>query len=174
MSTATTPKATTLPGQGTKILISGGSIAGPTIAWWLNKYDFETTIVERWHELRPGGQNIDVRGVGVSLPLSHPRKQLMGQRDIITKMGLFDAVKARNTTEAGFQLVNASGRALVSIPAMANGPTAELEILRGDFAGVLYEATKEGTRYLFGDSISGIDDEVNGSVSITTRDRSLS
>jgi 2-polyprenyl-6-methoxyphenol hydroxylase-like FAD-dependent oxidoreductase len=55
-----------LPGRGKTVLISGGSIAGPAIAWWLNKYGFETTIVERWHELRPGGQNIDVRGRGVS------------------------------------------------------------------------------------------------------------
>jgi 2-polyprenyl-6-methoxyphenol hydroxylase-like FAD-dependent oxidoreductase len=55
-----------LPGLGVSVLISGGSIAGPSVAWWLNKYGFETTLVERWHELRPGGQNIDVRGVGVS------------------------------------------------------------------------------------------------------------
>jgi 2-polyprenyl-6-methoxyphenol hydroxylase-like FAD-dependent oxidoreductase len=55
-----------LPGKGKRILISGGSIAGPAIAWWLHKYGFETELVERWHELRPGGQNIDVRGVGVS------------------------------------------------------------------------------------------------------------
>jgi flavin-dependent dehydrogenase len=55
-----------LPGQGRSVLISGGSIAGPSLAWWLNKYGFQTTIVERWHELRGGGQNIDVRGVGVS------------------------------------------------------------------------------------------------------------
>lgn len=62
-----TPRSTDgLPGQGRSVLISGGSIAGPAVAWWLNKYGFSTTIVERWKELRPGGQNIDVRGVGVS------------------------------------------------------------------------------------------------------------
>jgi hypothetical protein len=80
-------------------------------------------------------------------------------------MGLFDAVKARNTTEEGFALITASGKSLVRIPATANGPTAELEILRGDFAAVLYEATKGGTRYVFGDCIVGIDDEENGKVS---------
>ena len=66
-----TSRAMTLPstplsfGKGKSVLIYGASIAGPSIAWWLNRYGFETTIVERWHELRGGGQNIDVRGVGV-------------------------------------------------------------------------------------------------------------
>lgn len=80
-------------------------------------------------------------------------------------MGLFDAVKARNTTEEGFQLIRASGQPLAKIPAFANGPTAELEILRGDFAEVLYDATKDDTNYIFGDYITAIDDEENGHVS---------
>jgi len=48
------------------VLISGGSISGPALGYWLSKYGFNVTIIERWHELRPGGQNIDVRGLGVS------------------------------------------------------------------------------------------------------------
>jgi hypothetical protein len=82
-------------------------------------------------------------------------------------MGLFEAVKARNTTEAGLRFVLASGKSLATIPAFANGPTAELEVLRGDFAKVLYDATTKKTRYIFGDYIVAIDDEENGTVSPT-------
>jgi hypothetical protein len=80
-------------------------------------------------------------------------------------MGLFDQVKARNTTEIGFQFIGADGYPVMSIPASSNGPTAELEILRGDFAEILHGATRDQTRYLFSDYIVGIDDEENGTVS---------
>jgi len=45
-----------------KILISGASIAGPTLAFWLNRFGFEVTIVERAKFLRLGGQNVDIKG----------------------------------------------------------------------------------------------------------------
>ena len=89
---------------------------------------------------------------------------LTGQREIITKMGLLDAVKSRNTTAEGLQIVREDGSKIAAFPTSANGPFTELEILRGDLAQVLYNATKESTRYLFGDCIVGIDDEENGTV----------
>jgi 2-polyprenyl-6-methoxyphenol hydroxylase-like FAD-dependent oxidoreductase len=52
---------------GKSVLISGGGIGGPAIAWWLHRYGFKTTLVERWHEVRAGGQGIDVNDEGVSL-----------------------------------------------------------------------------------------------------------
>ncbi len=45
-----------------KILVSGASIAGLTLVYWLKQYGFEVTVVERASELRLGGQNIDVKG----------------------------------------------------------------------------------------------------------------
>lgn len=29
------------------VLVSGASIAGPTVAYWLNRYGYEVTVVER-------------------------------------------------------------------------------------------------------------------------------
>lgn len=37
-----------------KILISGASIAGPTLGYWLAKYGYEVTLVERSKQLRLG------------------------------------------------------------------------------------------------------------------------
>ncbi len=39
-----------------------------------------------------------------------------------------------------------------------DGPTAEIEILRGDLAGILYEKVRARVDYRFGDSI-GLDHE---------------
>lgn len=47
-----------------RILITGASVAGNTIAAVLADYDFEVVVVERAEAFRDGGQNVDVRGVG--------------------------------------------------------------------------------------------------------------
>lgn len=44
------------------ILISGASVAGTTLAYWLSRHGFDVTVVERAAGLRAGGQAIEVRG----------------------------------------------------------------------------------------------------------------
>ena len=41
------------------VLISGASIAGPTLAYWLNRCGFRPTVVEKASMVRPGGYPID-------------------------------------------------------------------------------------------------------------------
>src|SRR2546428_13863342 len=47
--------------KNTTILISGASIAGPTLAYWLKRYGFTPTVIERAPQLRAGGYPVDVR-----------------------------------------------------------------------------------------------------------------
>ncbi|KAK4686155.1 hypothetical protein P7C73_g3982, partial [Tremellales sp. Uapishka_1] len=129
------------------VLISGGSVAGPATAWWLNRYGFKTTIVERWPELRPGGQNVDVRDFG---------------RVALDAMGLTSAVLARNTGEKGTRFLDAKGNIKADIPAGPNSPTSDLEILRGDIGQLLYDETKEETEWLFGDHIVAFEEKQDG------------
>lgn len=122
-----------------KILISGASIAGPVAAYWLKKYGFEVVLVERESELRLGGQNIDVKGPA---------------REIIRKMELEKAVKQANTTEVGLRFVDRDDAVIAEFPKnSAMSMTQELEILRGDLVNILYDATKDGVEYRFGDFI---------------------
>ena len=58
--------------KNTRVLISGASIAGPALAFWLNTYGFEVTLVERANEVRPGGQAVDFKG-DTHEPNGHPR-----------------------------------------------------------------------------------------------------
>lgn len=37
------------------VLISGASIAGPALAFWLNRHGYEVTVVEKAGTLRSGG-----------------------------------------------------------------------------------------------------------------------
>ncbi|TME06172.1 MAG: hypothetical protein E6I80_14980 [Chloroflexi bacterium] len=53
--------------NNTNILISGASIAGPTLAYWLKRYGFNPTVIERAPQLREGGYPIDVRNEAVQV-----------------------------------------------------------------------------------------------------------
>jgi 2-polyprenyl-6-methoxyphenol hydroxylase-like FAD-dependent oxidoreductase len=44
------------------VLISGASIAGPALAYWLGRFGFRPTVVEIAPELRTGGNAVDFRG----------------------------------------------------------------------------------------------------------------
>lgn len=132
------------------VLVSGASIAGPALAFWLHRFGFDVTIVERAEELRLGGQNIDVRDEA---------------QKVVQLMGLEDEIRAANTGELGIRFVNASNHILAEFPKTNGGfGTAELEILRGDLAQIFFNATKDNIPYIFGDQILALiedEDKVN-------------
>ncbi|MEZ2373330.1 FAD-dependent monooxygenase [Arthrobacter sp. RCC_34] len=125
------------------VLISGASIAGPTLAYWLHRYGWETTIIERAPELRTGGQNIDIRGAG---------------QTIACRMGIEHTIRDATTGEVGTRFVDAHGHTVAAsrVSDGGGGATAELEILRGDLARILVDATTPGTKYNFGDTITAL------------------
>jgi 2-polyprenyl-6-methoxyphenol hydroxylase-like FAD-dependent oxidoreductase len=127
------------------ILISGASIAGPALAFWLHRYGWDTTIVERASAFRTGGQNIDIRGAA---------------RTVLRRGGLEDAVRDANTGEVGTRFLGAGGRVVAEFPVRHTetaGATAELEILRGDLARILVDSAGS-TEFIYGDTISGLTD----------------
>jgi 2-polyprenyl-6-methoxyphenol hydroxylase-like FAD-dependent oxidoreductase len=128
-----------------RVLISGAGIAGPALAYWLRRYGFEVTVVEVAPAPRPGGQAVDIRGVA---------------RDVVERMGLMPAVRAKCIDERGFAYVDRRGRLKSRMPADlfgGEGIVADLEIMRGDLSAVLLEATREDVDYRFGERIVGID-----------------
>ena len=128
-----------------RILISGAGIAGPVLAYWLDRAGASVTIVERASSLRSSGQGIDIRGAAV---------------DVIRQMGVEDDIRRMTTTEEGISFVDSNDRDWAVF--MATGSTAaqsltsEFEILRGDLATIFYNVTKDRIKYIFGDSINGI------------------
>ncbi len=129
-----------------RILVSGASIAGNTAAWWLGRLGHDVTVIERALGFRDGGQNIDVRGVG---------------REVLRRMDLERTALDRGTGEEGTTWVDRNGAVVAAFMTDAlsgDGPTAEMEILRGDLAGLLYEPAREHATFRFGDRIERIDD----------------
>lgn len=135
--------------QPLNILISGSGIAGPCLAFWLHKLipTCRITVLERSPTPRHGGQAVDLRSFSVP---------------IVSRMGLLDQVRSKTTTEVGLQFVYADGITRATFPASGNieaqSATSEFEVLRGDLARILMNATQslEGITYVFDDMVESI------------------
>src|SRR3954469_5354513 len=105
------------------VLISGASIAGPALAYWLGRFGFRPTIVEVAPALRTGGSAVDFRG-----PLH------MG---VLERMGVLPALRDNQTRGTIMRFVDEEGEQLMEWPAGLAG--GDLEVQRGDLSRVLCE-----------------------------------
>ncbi|MEV4130421.1 FAD-dependent monooxygenase [Nocardia sp. NPDC049707] len=130
--------------------MAGASIAGPALAHWLRRRGAEVTVVERAPALRPGGQAVDARGV---------------TKEVIRRMGLDPVVRAACTQTIGAHTVDADGNVLETFRVDDDGGDgfiAEIEILRGELSQVLYDDTRDGVEYIFGDRIAELTQDADG------------
>lgn len=129
-----------------KILISGASIAGPTLGYWLAEYGFDVEIVERTSEVRGGGYPIDLRGSAMT---------------IANKMGVMNLLRRAHLDIVKLTMFDRDGEVLVSqLPQEFSGGTVDfdVEVPRGDLAKLLYALTRERCTYHFNDYIVELDD----------------
>jgi len=129
------------------ILISGASIAGPALAFWLARAGCKVTVVERAPALRSAGQGVDIRD---------------SARDVIKRMGIFDKIREKSSHEEGIQAVDSNNRCYarsgVDTSGNGNSITSDVEILRGELAGILYDVTKDDVSYIFGDMVESLEE----------------
>ena len=125
-----------------RVLISGAGIAGLTAAFWLRRYGFVPTIVERAPSLATGGYKIDVRGTALQ---------------VLRRMGIHDAVIAASTDMQGALLVDKDGKVINQMSGNAFGHRAgeDVEIVRGTLCEILMDHISD-VEFIFGDSIRSI------------------
>ncbi|MEV0412220.1 FAD-dependent monooxygenase [Streptomyces sp. NPDC050448] len=128
------------------VLISGASVAGPALAYWLHRYGFTTTIVERAPALRDGGYAVDFRGEA--------------HLSVLRGMDILDDIERARTGMGSMSYVNSAGKPQAELP--ADLFAGDVEILRGDLARILYDATVKHTEYVFGDSITSLTEDAEG------------
>jgi 2-polyprenyl-6-methoxyphenol hydroxylase-like FAD-dependent oxidoreductase len=129
-----------------QVLITGASITGPTVAWWLNRSGFKVTVVERSKQFRDGGQTIDIRGAA---------------RTVVQRMGLENKIRENSTHEKGLAFVDENDNVVAQFNVdqfAGEGPVAEIEVLRGELAKLLIHETEEKVEYIYGDTVTKIDD----------------
>lgn len=141
--------------SNTSVLISGAGIAGPALAYWLNRYGFNPTVVEQAPKPRTEGYAFHLHGTsGI---------------EVLKRTGVWDKILEHRRVDRDFMFVDRSDRVLARMnsPAAAadvEPSGAQITIKRSDVALVLYKHTKDDAEYLFGDPIAGLDETGSGVV----------
>ncbi|MFD7155296.1 FAD-dependent monooxygenase [Kribbella sp. NPDC059898] len=129
-----------------KVLVSGASVAGPSVALWLGRAGHDVTVVEIAPALRKGGYAVDFRGEVFTT--------------VLERMGVLEELRSLQTGGNAMRFVDESGRKLMRLPAEFAG--GELEVLRADLSRVLCEHSRANATYRFGDSIAALDEHADG------------
>lgn len=128
-----------------RVLISGASIAGPVLAYWLTRHDIDVTVVERAPTLRKTG--------GHAVDLFRP------SMEISAKMGVLPLIEARatGTTRMTINRDGSQRPARVDLTKLFSAASdRHMEIMRDDLSEIYYDAGRDGVNYLFADSITDI------------------
>jgi 2-polyprenyl-6-methoxyphenol hydroxylase-like FAD-dependent oxidoreductase len=132
------------------VLISGAGIAGSTLAYWLARHGFRSTVVEHAAALRSSGSPVDVRGPAM---------------EVAERMGVMPAIRQAGTDRTGTSFVNANGRRVGRVNQRALQQAAgsrEVELPRGDLAAILYQAGRDDAEFVFGDAIVALSQDEHG------------
>jgi 2-polyprenyl-6-methoxyphenol hydroxylase-like FAD-dependent oxidoreductase len=136
------------------ILISGAGAAGQSLGYWLRRYGFTPTVIERAPAPRIGGFAVDLRGAAVLVA------ERMGILDAFRKVrvGMREIVHLDRNGEVVWKTDGNFGA--------GEGIAGDVEVLRDDLTRILQEFSWEGVEYIFGDSIASIAQDEAG-VSVT-------
>ncbi|MFN6547332.1 FAD-dependent monooxygenase [Mycolicibacterium nivoides] len=135
-------------------LVSGASIAGPVLAFWLAEAGWDVTVVERAERLRTSGYPVDVRGTAV---------------EVIRRMRLQDALATARYRHAPIALLTPGGRRLATLDfgnLLNDTAAGDVEITRGELGRILHDAGANRVDYVFGESITGIE-QTDAGVNVT-------
>jgi len=138
------------------ILISGASAAGPALAFWLHRYGFAVTVVEKAPAPRGGGYPIDVRGAALH---------------VVQRMGILPVLRDAHIERRQMTFLGADGGEVVSFDPRDTADTSDvgdLEIRRGELAAALHTAIRDDVELLFNDAIDTLQQSDTG-VAVTFR-----
>jgi len=139
-----------------RVLISGASIAGPALAYWLRRYGFEVTVVEKAGAVRGGGYPIDIRGSAL---------------EVVRRMGILPELQEAHIHTQRLTFLNPDGSVIASVKpdVVVRGVEGrDIEIPRGDLTEILYAAVRDDVEFRFNDSIESLDQHSTG-VDVTFR-----
>jgi 2-polyprenyl-6-methoxyphenol hydroxylase-like FAD-dependent oxidoreductase len=127
-----------------RVLISGGGIAGLTLAYWLHRYGIEPVVIEQAGGMRSDGYALDFFGTGY---------------DMAERMELIDRLQARQVPAEYAAFVNRSGEpiARLDIALMRKIMRGKyMALMRLSLEEALYEALANDVEVRFGRSLVAV------------------
>jgi 2-polyprenyl-6-methoxyphenol hydroxylase-like FAD-dependent oxidoreductase len=133
-----------------RIIINGAGIAGPTLAYWLQKTGHDVLLVEAAPQLRRGGYVLDFWGVGY---------------DVAEKMGLIPRLKELGYQVQEVRFVDRHSRKRGGFPVDVFGRLTKgryTSLRRADLAATIFGALNGTVETIFGDSVASIEETGDG------------
>ena len=134
-----------------RVAINGAGIAGPSLAYWLERSGHEVVLIEKAPQFRTGGYVVDFWGVGY---------------EVAERMGILPEVREHGYAFREVRIVDERGRKAggfstgVLRQSMKDRFTS---VPRGDLAAAIYRTLENRVETLFDNSISAIDETRNRS-----------
>ena len=126
-----------------RVLISGGGIAGLTLANRLHQHGIVSVVIEQAADLRQDGYAIDFFGTGY---------------EVAERMGLIDRLFSQNIAFDGIEYVNAQGKLIAKLDAALLRKITEgkyMALMRWSLEEALYEALAGQVEVRFGQWLVG-------------------
>ena len=129
-----------------RVLIVGAGIAGPTLAYWLQRLGHQPTVVEWAPELRRGGYLVDFWGAGF---------------DVAERMGIVPELRRSGYHLLEARAVGRDGRRIASFEpsAFVGSGDRYVTIARSNLASAVYGALDGRVETGFDDTVEAIDDD---------------
>ncbi len=126
------------------VLISGASIAGPTLAFWLDRFGYDVTVVERASGPRKGGYAVDLRG---------PAMEVVDRMGIVPRLA-----KSHVNVEKVTFLDEAGAEAGIIRPQAVSGGVAgrDLEVPRTALMETILDAMGGGVEFIYNEQVAAI------------------
>jgi len=127
-----------------QVLISGGGIAGLTLAYWLHQYQIPSVVIEQANDLRRDGYAIDFLGTGY---------------DVASRMNLVDQLQAQQIPFEYLAYVNKAGRLIAKLDASLLHTITDgkyMGLMHSTLEEVLYKALGRTVEVRFGRSLTAV------------------
>ncbi|WP_152522893.1 FAD-dependent monooxygenase [Nocardiopsis potens] len=133
-----------MPKGRPSVLISGGGVAGPALAYWLARRGYAPVIVERAPGLRGAGYRIEISSTGTG---------------VLDRMGVLERVRAEGGGPPSAELVAGPRDRCFSAPPVGR----DAVVIRRDRLGrILYDRAADDAEYLFDDTVAALHQDPGG------------
>ncbi|MET8800482.1 FAD-dependent monooxygenase [Nocardia sp. NPDC004568] len=132
------------------VLSSGAGLAGPATAYWLHRYGFDVTVVERASATRGGRYPIDIRGTALG---------------VVERMGLLPQLRAAHIDTRRITFLDPDGGPIAAVrPDALTGGTEgrDLEVRRGNLTDIIYSTVRDDVEVRFDDSVVALREHERG------------
>jgi 2-polyprenyl-6-methoxyphenol hydroxylase-like FAD-dependent oxidoreductase len=135
-----------MAGRRLDVMVSGGGIAGATLACLLSRSGHRVTVVERDRGVRSSGNPVDVRGPAF---------------DVVEGLDLVPRLRDLATSVRRVVFVDEAGRAVARM-ATRRSREREMEVHRADLSAVLIDAARNDVDFRFDDVLVDVHADENG------------